>query len=119
MKNLFKDIAERMQTKELVVCFLITVIMLFLAFVGYSTFSTIEIHDKWGGPHTTHITYYGFPFTMASMLTPIGGRESYWVNELPSGEGLAAILWGGLCLNFILYFSLSFAIVYTLRRLRP
>jgi hypothetical protein len=116
MKNIFRDIEDNFQTRELVLSFLLTGVFLFLSFVGHTRFSTTEIVDQSGGSHTVHISCYGFPFEMIGLLNPIGYLETYWAYY--SGGGLLRILWGGLILNFALYFLLAFAIVYLLEKLR-
>jgi hypothetical protein len=115
MKNILRDIEENFQTKELVLCFMFTVLFLFLAIIVHTTLSTVEIAIPMRGSYAVHIQYYGFPFEMIGILAPIGAAETGWV--LASGEGLQ-ILWGGLILNFVLYFLLAFAIVYLWKRLR-
>jgi hypothetical protein len=116
MKNILRDIEENFQTRELVLCFLLTGLFLFLSFIAYTNLSTVTITIKSRGSNAVHISYYGFPFEMIGILTPIGTVESSWL--LASGEGAIRILWGGLVLNFILYFLLAFVIVYLWKRLR-
>lgn len=105
-----------MHAKELVISFLLTVVFLFISFVGSTRLSTIQIVDKWGESHVIHISYYGFPFEMIAILNPIGTMEEYWINN--SAASLFQMVGGGLFLNFILYFSLAFVIVYLFKRLR-
>jgi hypothetical protein len=110
MKNIFRDIEENFQTRELVLCFMFTSLFLFLAIIVHTRLSTVEIAIQNRGSYPVHIAYYGFPFEMIGVLAPIGPAEVGWFNA--SGEGSLRILWGGLSLNFILYFLLAFAIVY-------
>jgi hypothetical protein len=117
MKNIFRDIEENFQTRELVTSLLLTVVFLSLAFVGYTRFTTIELVDYLGVSWTIHVSYYGFPFGMVRMLNPIGSYETSY-GALFAGAGLVQILWGGLVLNFALYFLLAFAIVYLSKKLR-
>jgi hypothetical protein len=116
MKNILRDIEENFQTRELVLCFLLTAVFLFLAYTAHTRLSTVEIAIPMRGSYAVHISYYGFPFEMIGILTPIGAGETGWV--VASGESSLRILWGGLTLNFILYFLLAFAIVYLWKRLR-
>lgn len=124
MKNVFEEIGNYMQAKELIISFLLTGVFLFLSFVGYTRFSTAEITiieyqgTIWESPpetHTIHISYYGFPFGMVGVFNPLGSMENYWMGFYDGG--LIQILWGGLFLDFVLYFLLAFAIIYVLKRL--
>lgn len=124
MGNIFEEIGNYMQERELIISLLLTVIFLFLSFVGYTRLSTAEItiieHQgtPWESPpetHTIHISYYGFPFEMVGVFNPLGSTENYWMGFYDGG--LIQILWGGLFLDFVLYFLLAFAIVYVLKRL--
>ena len=115
MKNIFRDIEDNFEVRELFASLLLTGVFLFLSFVGYTRFSTTEIVDVWGGSHAVHISYYGFPFEMIGLLTPVGSVETEWARH---AGGLLQILWGGLVLNFALYFLLTFVIVYLSRKLR-
>jgi hypothetical protein len=110
MKNIFRDIEENFQARQLILCFLLTGLFLFFSFIGYTSLSTVEITIQYRGSETVHISYYGYPFEMIGILTPIGSGETGWVTA--SGEGLFRILWAGLVVNFILYFLLAFAVVY-------
>jgi hypothetical protein len=117
MKNIFRDIEENFQAKELITSLLLTGVFLFLSFVGYTRFTTIEIvGDINGVLYPVHVSYYGFPFEMVRMLTPVGPEETGWVQF--SRMGSLMILWFGLTLNFVLFFLLSFAIVYFFEKLR-
>jgi hypothetical protein len=116
MKNIFRDIEENFQTRELVTALVLTGVFLFLAFLGYTRFTTIDLVDTKGVTWTIHVSYYGFPFEMVRLLNPIGGETAY--GALFAGAGLIQILWGGLVLNFALYFLLAFAIVYLSKKLR-
>jgi hypothetical protein len=115
MKNVLRDIEENFQTRELVLCFILTALLLFLAFIAHTRLSTVEITIR-AGTYPVHIQYYGFPFEMIGILAPIGNTEISVVYT--SREGSLQILWGGLILNFILYFLLAFAIVYLGKKLR-
>lgn len=124
MKNVFEEIGNYMQTKELIVSFLLTGVFLFLSFVGYTNLSTAEITvieyqgTIWERPpetHTIHMSCYGFPFGMVGVFNPLGSLENYWMGFYDGG--LMQILWVGLFLDFVLYFLLAFAIVYVLKRL--
>jgi len=124
VKNVFEEIANYMQAKELIISFLLTGVFLFLSFVGYTNLSTAEITvieyqgTIWERPpetHTIHMSCYGFPFGMVGVFNPLGSMENYWMGFYDGG--LMQILWGGLFLDFVLYFLLAFAIVYVLKRL--
>jgi hypothetical protein len=124
MKNVFEDIEYYMQTRELIISFLLTAVFLFLSFVGYTQLSTAEItvieHQGtiWERPpetHTIHMSCYGFPFGMMGVFNPLDPMENYWMEHYAGG--LVQILWDGLFLNFVLYFFLAFAIVYVTKRL--
>lgn len=117
MKNVFRDIEENFQTKELVSSFLLTVLFISLSFVGYTRFTTIPLVDSTGATWTIHVSYYGFPTEMVRVLTPIGYAETAY-GALFAGAGLVQILWGGLVLDAALYFILSFVIVYLWKKLR-
>jgi hypothetical protein len=113
--NIFEDIENYMQFRELVLSFLLTVIFLFLSFVGHTRLSTTEI-TVGEITHTIHISYYGFPSEMIGILNPITEMENYWVYQ--SEAGVIRIIWSGLFLNVVLYFLLAFTLVYLFRRLR-
>ena len=115
MKNIFEDIGNYMQAKELLIVFFLSGVFLFLSFIGHTRLSITEI-TVGGIAHTIHISYYGFPCEMVGVLTPIGWMESDWM-YLSEG-GVIQILWNGLLLNFVLYFLSAFALVYLFRRLR-
>lgn len=124
MKNVFEEIGNYMQAKELIISFLLTGVFLFLSFVGYTNLSTAEITvieyqgTIWERPpetHAIHMSCYGFPFGMVGVFNPLGSLENYWMGFYDGG--LMQILWVGLFLDFVLYFLLAFAIVYVLKRL--
>jgi len=114
MKNIFEDIENYIQTRELILVILLTGLLLFLSFIGHTKFSTTEITIE-GEKHTIYVSYYGFPCEMIGILNPITGMEYYWVWQ--SGGGLIRVLWEGLLLNSILYFLVSLAVIYLFRRL--
>ncbi|MEM2913981.1 MAG: hypothetical protein QXH91_01075 [Candidatus Bathyarchaeia archaeon] len=117
MSKLVEAIMEYMETKEFIICFILTLFLLSLSFVLHTRLSTTEIVCKWETyteTYTVHISYYGFPCEMVGILTPIGAMENYYV--IASKEGLIRILWGGLLANFALYFSLSFFVIYLFKR---
>lgn len=118
MSKLIEAIAEYMEPKEFIICFMLTFFLLLLSFISHTRLSTTEIVCKWETyteTYPVHISYYGFPFEMVGILTPIGAMESYYV--IASKEGLVRILWSGLLANFALYFSLSFLVIYLFKRL--
>lgn len=124
MRNVFEEIGNYMQAKELIISFLLTGVFLFLSFVGYTNLSTAEITvieyqgTIWERPpetHMIHMSCYGFPFGMVGVFNPLGPIENYWMGFYDGG--LMQILWVGLFLDFVLYFLLAFAIVYVLKRL--
>lgn len=124
MRNIFEEIGNCIQEEELIITLLLTALFLFLSFIGYTRFSTAEITiikyqgTVWETPpetHTIHISYYGFPFAMVGVLNPLGSMENFWIEFYD--RGLMQILWGGLFVDFVLYFLLGFAIVYMLKRL--
>jgi len=116
MRRIFEEVGSYVQGKELIVCFLLTILFLFLSFVGYTKLSTTEITEITGITHTIHISYYGFPFQMVGILNPLTETENYWVYH--SREGLFRIIWGGFLLNFVLYFLLALILVFSFRRLK-
>ena len=115
MKNIFEGFENYIEAREFIVSMLLTGVFLFLSFVGRTRLAMTDIIDKWGMPHEIHISYYGFPFEMIGVLNPIG-MENYYINT--SGISLIRIVWVGLFLNFVLYFLLAFALVYSFRRLK-
>lgn len=121
MRKAFEEIGNYMQERELVISFLLTGVFLFLSFVGCTKFSTTEItvvvyQDVGPETHTVHISYYGFPFEMVGMLNPLTTMERYYLSKFEAG--LLQIFWGGIVLNFVLYFLLVFTLVYLFRRWR-
>jgi len=124
MKTVFEEIGDVMQAKELVTSFLLTGLFLFFSFVGYTQLSTTEITvieyqgTIWERPpetHAIHMSSYGFPFGMMGVLNPLGPEENFWMEQYEGG--LMQILWGGLFLDFVLYFLLAFVIVYVFKTL--
>jgi hypothetical protein len=117
MKNVLGDIENDFQTRELIISILLTLAFLSLGFIGCTRFSTIVVPvDTHGLEYTIHVSYYGYPFAMTRVLNPIGEDQTGWA--LYSGVGLVQMLWGGLVLNFVLYFLLAFAIVYLLKKVK-
>jgi len=116
MSNILRDIEENFQSRELVTALILTVIFLFIAFLGNTRFTTIDLVDEHGMTWTIHVSYYGFPFEMTRILNPIGSETAY--GALFAGAGLVQILWSGLILNFALYFLLAFVVVYVAKKLR-
>jgi hypothetical protein len=116
MKNIFRDIEENFQSRELVATFLLTGVFLSVAFVGCTRFTTVPLVDEHGTPWTIHVSYYGYPYEMLRILNPIGGETAY--GALFAGAGLIQLLWSGLILDFALYFLLAFVIVYLSKKLR-
>jgi hypothetical protein len=56
---------------------------------------------------------------MVRVLTPVGSYEdAETLFVTGTGGGLIEILWGGLVLDFALYFLLAFIIVYSAKKLR-
>lgn len=112
--SIFDNIREYIQEKELLMSLLLAVLFMFLSFISRTRLSTIEIIDKLGGSHVIHTSSYGYPFEMIAILTPFNMDESYWIEQ--AGGGTFRILWNGFIPNFILFFLLAFAIVYTYKR---
>jgi hypothetical protein len=108
MNRALQDIADYMQEKQFLAVFLVTFLLLLVSFVSHTRFSEAAI--IWAGQsHTVHISYYGSPFEMVGIYTPMGD-EMLWI--MYSGEGMFKILWTGLALNFALFFVVSFFLVY-------
>jgi hypothetical protein len=91
MKNVFRDIEDNFQAREFVTALLLTGVFLFLAFLGYTRFTTIDLVDTKGVTWTIHVSYYGFPFEMMRALNPIGYGETAY-GALFAGAGLIQIL---------------------------
>jgi hypothetical protein len=117
MRNIFEDIQENFQTKELVASFLLTVLFLFLALIGYTRLTTVQVVDTYGNTWTIHASFFGYPLQMVRVLTPIGSYENS-LTFIVTGAGTMTILLNGLFLDFALYFSLAFVIVYSAKKLR-
>jgi len=118
MSRVIESIVEYMEFKEFIICFMLTIFFLLLSFILHTQLSTIELVCRWETyteTYTVHISYYGFPYKMIGILTPIGQTENFYV--IASKEALIRILWGGLLANIALYFSLSFLITYLFKRL--
>jgi hypothetical protein len=115
MNRIFEAIGEYMGEREVILSFLLTGILLVLSFVAHTRFATTQVMVE-GKNYMVHASYYGYPFEMLGVLSPITEDESYWVYL--SGEGSFRVLLSGLCINFVLCFSLAFFIVYLSRRLK-
>jgi hypothetical protein len=115
MMDIFEHIRDYMHEKELLMSLLLTAVFLFLSFIGHTKLTTVAIIDKLGESHVIHSSNYGFPFEMIAIFTPFNMDESYWINQ--AGGGTLRILWGGFLPNFVIYFLLSFVIVYVSQRL--
>ena len=115
MKRIMEDIGNYMETKELVYSFLLTMLFLVLAFLASTRLTTTQIKVA-DGYHDVFVSYYGFPFEMIGILTPLTEMEWVWISN--SGSGLLRMLWGGLLLDFLLFFLLSFAIIFLIKRLK-
>ncbi len=114
MNTILQDIADYMQEKEFLAVFLMTILLLVVAFIAHTRFDLTMIVSQ-GTSRVVHISYYGFPREMAGILTPVG-QEADWVAL--SNSGSLRVLWDGLAIDFALYFALSFFVVYLLTRAR-
>ncbi len=79
IKTLLKDIADRMEEREVILTLLLTGIFLLICFVAGTRLASIDITYPGYGEvletHTVHISYYGLPFEMLGIFQPIGGGE--------------------------------------------
>lgn len=116
MKNIFEGFENYIEAREFIITMLLAGLFLFLSFVGHTRLTMTEITDKWGQKYNIHISYYGFPFEMIGILNPLTSRENYVIQT--SGISILRIEWVGLFLNFVLYFFLALALVYSFRRLK-
>jgi len=110
-----RDIADCMQTKQLVAAFVVTFTLLLVGLASHTRFTETSI--MWADqPHTVHISYYGFPLEMIGVYSPLGNDEMLYLQY--AGEGMLKVLGGGLALNFALFFAASFFLVYLIVRVR-
>jgi len=123
MKSLPKRMKEGIENYsepvDILTSFFATAVLMFISFVGYSRLTTTIIHIPMGigRDAIVHITYYGFPFSMIGILTPVGGQQTtdaLWYMML--GNSNVQILWAGLFINFAFFFLLSFSAIYAYRR---
>lgn len=115
--NTFASIHVYLDRKDYIIILLLTFLFLLISFVSYTELSTTEISvtlETGVLKYIVHIAYYGFPFKMIGILTPLSDIEYFWIYH--SGSGIIRVLWGGLLLDFVIYFALSFILVYLFRR---
>lgn len=117
MKRVIEEIENYMDTKEIILSLLFTIILLFVSFVGYSRLALIPITVR---TFTTnvYVTHYGFPFGMMEIFTPVTNLQNQIVTEYTLMEGGTRfqILWAGLFLDFVTYFSLTFFVIYLFQK---
>jgi len=110
-----RDIADCMQTKQFVAAFVVTFVLLIVSFISYTRFTETSI--MWAGQaRIIHISYHGYPLEMIGIYSPLGNDEMLYMAY--AGEGTIKVLWGGLALNFALFFAASFFLVYLIVRVR-
>jgi hypothetical protein len=108
-----------LEQRDYIIIFLLTISFLILSFASYSELSTTEINiplENHSMTYKIHIIYYGFPFRMVGILSPLTDIEYFWVYH--SGCGMIKILWNGLLLNATVFFAIAFMIVYGFRRVQ-
>jgi len=113
MNKALQDIADYMQEKQFVAVFAVTFLLLLVSFVSHTRFTETTI--MWAGQaHTVHISYYGFPLEMIGVYSPLDYNEELYIQY--AGEGMFRVLGSGLALNFALFFTASFFLVYLIAR---
>ncbi len=114
LNRILLDITENIEEKELVMILVFTTILMILSFVAHSRVATVMISSRYGDMDIP-IVYYGYPFEMLGYLNPVGMVQWAALNSL--GQSYLSVQWGGLSLNLILFFSLSFVVVYALKKI--
>jgi hypothetical protein len=114
IRKMLEEIGEYMGEREVILSFLLTGVFMVLAFVAHTRMGWTTITYN-GMNFMVHASYYGFPYEMISVVTPLTSDENGWL--FLSGQGNFNVLLGGLCINFLLYFSLAFLVVLLSRRL--
>lgn len=123
MNRIIRTIKEELENYsepvDILTSVLMAALLMFISFVGYSrlTLTYVELKFAIATKAPVFITYYGFPFSMIGILTPIGNQQTMtatW-NQI-AGNSNTRVLWGGLLANFIIFFLLSFFMVYLYRK---
>jgi len=112
-RTVFEEIQDYMGMKETVISFLMASLFLFLSFCAHTR---AELEPITTSLQTMDVpnAYYGFPFEMLSILSPVTVPQENQVDMYVMEEGNLRfqILWHGLVLNFVMYFVLAFLVVY-------
>lgn len=115
--NTFTSIRIYLDRRDYVITLLLAFLFLLISFASSTELSTTKISVTSGTNTfecTVYIAYYGFPFKMIGILRPLSDIEFFWVYH--SGGGLIRVFWDGLLLDFVLYFTLAFILIYLFRR---
>lgn len=120
MRREMEESERYIQGMEILLSLLLTGVFLFLSFVGHTRLALIPIKVRWFTVESTVdvlIAYYGFPFEMIGILTPVTPQQEAQVARAQAQGGFRfQVLWDGLVLNFVIYFMLALVIVYLLKR---
>jgi len=117
MRTVIEEIKDYMGTKEIIISLLTASLFLFLSFFALTRTELVPITTI-VQTMDVPIAYYGFPFEMLAILTPVTSPQAYQVNRYTMDEGNPRfqIFWVGLVLDFIIYFVLTFFMVYLFER---
>ena len=107
VNRLFNAVIKRLSLtlREAIIMIILTYVLIFLSFIGYVRVETSKI-EVWD----TVIFSYGFPLEWFQMFYYYPLHQTYAIN--------VDIVWISLALDVLLYFLLSFALVYGVIRLK-
>lgn len=122
LKETYDSIEYHIGMRELVLIGILTVLFLFISFIGYTRMGKIEVIAQ-GFPLSTIVAYYGYPFEMIGIenlaqSTPTAAEETMPMEWVESYQVNTWIFWDGLLLNLVLYFLLAFVLTYFVARLK-
>jgi Peptidase family M28 len=108
VKKAHEEIDNYMEPREVLFTLVLTVFLIFSSFASSATIGRTEVTVA-GIPTITNERRFGFPFEM--MTLPLGSPGTETTATLPT------LLWAGLLLNVVLFFLISYGVVYLTARL--
>lgn len=117
IRRVIEEIKDYMGTKEIIISLLTASLLLFLSFFAHTRTELIPITTTVQTMDVPN-AHYGFPFEMLTILTPVTSPQAYQIDRYTMDEGNSRfqILWGGMVLNFVIYFMLAFVMIYLFER---
>jgi hypothetical protein len=121
LMKLYNEVTYGMGLAEWVWVVILTALLLFSSYASYAKIANTEVVES-GVPTLASMRYVGYPFEMIAFPIPSTLTTQNFeltVQVLSTPESSApVVLWSGVLLNAVLFFLLSFGVVYAASMLR-